>query len=80
MGMKKAVALRYEKGLAAPVVTAKGEGFSAERIVSIASENNIAVVKDEKLSESLFTLNVGDYITEEYYEIVAEILAFILEV
>ncbi len=80
MGMKKAVALRYEKGLAAPVVTAKGEGFYAERIVSIASENNIAVVKDEKLSESLFTLNVGDYITEEYYEIVAEILAFILEV
>ena len=80
MKIRKAVALRYDGDLPAPVITAKGRGRSAGRILEIAEQNGIAVVRDDKLSDSLYTFNVGDLITEEYYEIVAEILAFILKV
>ena len=80
MKIRKAVALRYDRDLPAPVITAKGRGRFAGRILEIAEQNGIAVVRDDKLSDSLYTFNVGDLITEEYYEIVAEILAFILKV
>jgi len=80
MKIKKAVALQYNEGLIAPVITAKGSGYSAEKIVEIAAKNGIAVVKNETLSNSLYTFRIGDFITEEYYEIVAEILAFVLKV
>ncbi len=80
MKNKKAVALRYDSSKPAPFITAKGNGHSAEKILEIAAKNGITVVRDDDLSASLYTLNVGDFITEEYYEIVAEILAFILKV
>ena len=80
MKIKKAVALQYNEGLIAPVITAKGSGYSAEKIVEIAAKNGITVVKNEALSNSLYTFRVGDFITEEYYEIVAEIIAFVLKV
>jgi type III secretion system FlhB-like substrate exporter len=80
MKIKKAVALQYNEGLVAPVVTAKGSGYSAEKIIEIAVKNGIAVVKNEELSNSLYTFKTGEFITEEYYEIVAEILAFVLKI
>ena len=80
MKIKKAVALQYNESLIAPVVTAKGSGYSAEKIVEIAAKNGIVVIKDETLSNSFYTFKIGEFITEEYYEIVAEILAFVLEV
>ena len=80
MKIRKAVALRYDRVLPAPVITAKGRGRIAGRILEIAEQNGISVVRDDNLSDSLYTFNVGDLITEEYYEIVAEILAFILKV
>ncbi|MDX9801250.1 MAG: EscU/YscU/HrcU family type III secretion system export apparatus switch protein [Spirochaetia bacterium] len=80
MKIRKAVALRYDRDLPAPIITAKGRGYSAARILELAEKNGIAVVCNDNLSDSLYTFNVGDLITEEYYEIVAEILAFILKV
>ena len=80
MKIKKAVALQYNETMLAPAIIAKGSGYSAERIVEIAAQNGIVVVKNEALSNSLYTFKIGDFITEEYYEIVAEILAFVLKV
>ena len=80
MKIKKAVALQYNETLIAPVITAKGSGYTADKIVEIAAKNGIVVIKNETLSNSLYTFKTGDFITEEYYEIVAEILAFVLEV
>ena len=80
MKIKKAVALQYNESQIAPVIIAKGSGYSAEKIVEIAAKNGIVVVHDETLSNSLYTFKTGEFITEEYYEIVAEILAFVLEV
>jgi len=80
MKIKKAVALQYDKSMIAPVITAKGCGYNAEKIVEIAANNGIVIIKNETISNNLYTFKTGDFITEEFYEIVAEILVFVLKV
>lgn len=77
--MNKAVAIKYNKELPAPFITAKGDGFIAHKLLEIAEENNIPIVKDDILSETLFIMEPGEYIPEEVFDIVAEILVFIKE-
>ena len=41
---RSAVSLRYDSRVnKAPLVTAKGKGFIAERIIALAKENNIPI-------------------------------------
>jgi flagellar biosynthesis protein len=47
------------------------------RIVETAKENNIHVMRDDKLSNMLQKLSVGDEIPEELYRVVAEVLVFV---
>ncbi len=75
--MKKAVALRYNNDLPAPFISVKGRGITAESLLKIAIEHNIPVVKDDILSDTLFMLEPGEYIPEEVFDVVAEILVFI---
>jgi len=77
--MKKAVALSYTTDVPAPFITGRGAGRIAERILDIAAEHDIPVVRDDILSNTLFLLNPGEYIPEEVYGIVAEIFIFIQE-
>lgn len=75
---REAAALKYDPNEgAAPVVVALGTGFAADRIVEAARENNVQVVRDEKLSQVLQRLSVGDEIPEELYKVVAEVLVFV---
>ncbi len=77
---KKTVALQYIQGLPAPFVVAKGNGRLAERLLSIAEEAGVSVMEMPELAEHLFTLEVGEYIPEEYYQVIAEVLVFIRNV
>ncbi|MDW8002902.1 MAG: flagellar biosynthesis protein FlhB [Deltaproteobacteria bacterium] len=72
-----AVALKYEMGkMPAPKVVAKGAEYLAERIKMIALVNMIPVVEDKIVAQALyFSVEVGDYIPEKFYLVVAEILA-----
>ncbi len=75
---KKAVALGYGKITAsAPKVLAKGERLTAERILEIAREMDIAIHEDERLVEALFSLEIGEEIPEKLYRAVATVLAYI---
>lgn len=74
---KAAVALQYEKGDTAPKVIATGRGYVADKIVEAAEENNVPVHEDKNLAESLSTLEIGDTIPQDLYEVVAEILVFV---
>jgi flagellar biosynthesis protein len=74
---RRAVALRYEDGDHAPKVLAKGKGRLAEIILRIAREHGVAIEENGALSEALMCFEAGDYITEELYEVVAQILAFV---
>ena len=73
----KAVALRYWTGLPAPVLCAKAEGRAAERLVAIAREAGVAIVEDAGLAQAVFPLELGAYVPEECFEIVARVFAFV---
>ena len=60
-----------------PTIKAVGQGQMARKIIETAKENDVPVVKDESLAESLATLNIGQAIPPELYEVVARLLIFI---
>ena len=75
-----AVSLQYNQGGdRAPKVTAKGQGWVAEKIIAMAQEQNIPIKKDKDLMELLEKIDVGQEIPEELYKIVAELLAWVYD-
>jgi flagellar biosynthetic protein FlhB len=74
-----AIALKYKaEGMIAPKVIAKGAGFIAERIKVIAREKGIPIIENKPLAQTLFKLvGIGDFIPENLYRAVAEILAYV---
>ncbi len=76
--VKKAVALQYDKKKAqAPIVTAKGQGKVAEKIIELAREYGVPVKNDPDLIEVLSSLDIDEQIPPEIYVAVAELLAFV---
>ena len=73
----KAVALRYWAGLPAPFLAAKAEGGAVDRLLAIAAAAGVPVVEDAPLAQAVFPLEVGDYVPEECFEIVAKVFAFV---
>ena len=74
---QRAVALHYTSDLPAPFVVAKGRDRLAQRITELAESLEIPLVQDGELVEALYSVEIADYIPEELYRAVAEILAFI---
>ncbi|MCF8067767.1 MAG: EscU/YscU/HrcU family type III secretion system export apparatus switch protein [Desulfobacterales bacterium] len=78
---KIAVALRYKPETdKAPMVTAKGSGLIAEKIIEIARAHGIPVKDDPDLVEVLSKLEIEDEIPASVYVAVAELLAFIYSI
>lgn len=76
--INKAVALKYEHSQdKAPLIVAKGSGKLAEKIIETAKKYGIQIYEDKELVSNLMKLDIGDYIPEELYPVVAQILAFI---
>jgi type III secretion system FlhB-like substrate exporter len=75
--MRRAVALRYWAGLPAPFLAAKAEGRAADRLVAIAAEAGVPLVQDAPLAQAVYPLDIGDYVPEECFEIVARVFAFV---
>ena len=70
-----AVAVKFEKGMEGPQVTAKGVDEMALKIKSIARENGVSLVENRYLARALYTnTKINDTIPVEYYSAVAEIL------
>lgn len=77
---KSAVSLQYNKGKnAAPKVTAKGQGWVAEKIIKMAQENNIPIREDKDLLHLLSEIDVGQEVPESLYKVVAELLAWVYQ-
>ncbi|MCR4790004.1 MAG: EscU/YscU/HrcU family type III secretion system export apparatus switch protein [Treponemataceae bacterium] len=77
---KKACLLKYPEGSPAPFLIAKGKNKLAERIIELADQNNVPLVKNECALEAISMLEIGECIPEESYEIFAKIFAFIKEI
>ena len=79
--LHKAVSLQYKKGKnAAPKVTAKGQGWIADRIIKMAQENNIPIREDKDLLHLLSEIDVGQEVPESLYKVVAELLAWVYQI
>jgi flagellar biosynthetic protein FlhB len=74
-----AVALKYEKGMAAPICVAKGVDSLAMRIRAVATENGVAIVENPPLARALHaTVEIDDEIPVEHYKAVAEVIGYVL--
>lgn len=63
-----------------PVLAAFGEGYLAEKIVSLAKESGVPVLPDPSLASMLSKISVGDEISPDLYEAVARVLTFVSEI
>jgi flagellar biosynthesis protein len=73
-----AAALQYEQDKdKAPIITAKGKGLIAEKIIELARENGIPIQQDPGLVQILCKLDIDEEIPVELYRAIAELLAFV---
>ena len=75
---KKAVALQYGPGDAAPVIVASGMGYLAEKIVETAADCGVPIYEDNSLSTILTQLQLGQEIPESLYQAIVEIYVYVL--
>ena len=74
-----AVALSYERGMAAPVCVAKGVDTIALKIREIAGKHDIPIVENVPLARALYaTVKIDDEIPVEHYHAVAEIIGYVM--
>ncbi len=74
-----AIAIRYEPDeMEAPLVLAKGKLVLAEKIKEIAISNDIPIVEDLPLARAMYDrVEPGESIPVEFFNAVAEILAYV---
>jgi flagellar biosynthesis protein FlhB len=74
-----AVALKYDRGMTAPVCVAKGQDMIALKIREVAKQNNVPVVENPPLARALHaTVEVDQEINPEHYKAVAEVIGHIM--
>lgn len=61
----------------APVVVAKGRNELARRMLEIAEDSGITIIKDPILADILEGAEIGACIPQETYEAVAAVFAFL---
>ena len=74
-----AVALRYERGMNAPVCVAKGVDLIARKIREVATEHGIPIVENPPLARAVHaTVEIDQEIKPEHYKAVAEIIGYVM--
>ena len=77
-----AVALEYDRdSMPGPMVTAKGADEIAARIRTLAEEHGVPTVENKPVAQALYKeTEVGDYIPEAYYKVVATIFRKVMDI
>ncbi len=74
------VALQYGgalQGMRAPRIVAKGADNIAFKIREVAKKHDVPIVENKPLAQNLYKLDIGDEIPPQFYQAVAEILAYV---
>lgn len=71
----RAVAVGYDPAFPAPRILFKARGHQVERLLALARERGLAVVREPELTQNLFLLPENSFIPEDYFEIMAKILS-----
>ena len=73
-----AVALKYERGMEAPICLAKGADLIALKMREIAEGAKVPVVENPPLARALYaTVELDQQIPPEHYKAVAEIVGYV---
>lgn len=77
-----AVALKYDpEKHHSPMVIAKGQDSLAMRIVAVAERHDIVTMENKPLARALYAeVDIGKEIPKEYYNAVAEVLAYVYSI
>lgn len=77
----QAVALRYDMERdRAPKVVAKGKGYVAENIMTVAQMNAVPVYQNKTLVNMLMALDIDREIPPELYRAIAEVMAYVYRI
>lgn len=77
--IKKAVALKYPEGAAAPFVTLTAKGELAQKVLDAAEENDIIIVKNDELTDFLSVQEIGTCVPETVWPVLAKIFVFVMQ-
>jgi flagellar biosynthetic protein FlhB len=74
-----AVALRYERGMNAPICVAKGADLIALKIREVARAHDIPIVENAPLARAVYaTAEIDREIQPEHYKAVAEVIGYVM--
>jgi flagellar biosynthetic protein FlhB len=74
-----AVALRYERGMNAPICVAKGADLIARKIREVAMEHGIPIVENPPLARAIHaTVEIDQEVQPEHYKAVAEVIGYLM--
>lgn len=75
-----AVGIRYEDGMDAPKVVAKGRDELAIFIKEVAKEHDIPIFEDPPLARGLYgSCELGEFIHPDFFMAIAKIIAFLMK-
>lgn len=74
------IAIRYELGMSAPIVVAKGVDFLALKMRETAKELDIPIVENKPLARAIYaSVKEGEEIPTGMYQAVSEIIKFVFQ-
>lgn len=74
-----AVALKYDRGMAAPKCVAKGTDAVALRIRGVAEEHNVPIVENPPLARALFkSVEIDETVPTEHFKAVAQVIGYVM--
>ncbi len=76
---REALGLRYTEGFEAPQVLVRGHGDSALLMIRLAEDLGIPVLEGQSVLTALKGTEVGSYIPDSAYEVVAQLYRFVFE-
>ena len=74
------IALKYERGMNAPILLAKGIDEIAFRIREVAKQHDIPLVENPPLARALYaTVEIDEEVPHEHYKAVAEVISYVMK-
>ncbi|MCF6326061.1 MAG: flagellar biosynthesis protein FlhB [Devosiaceae bacterium] len=75
-----AVALKYEKDMAAPICVAKGADAVALRIRAMAKDSEVPIVENPPLARALYaSVEIDQIVPEEHFRAVAQVIGYVMQ-
>ncbi len=75
-----AVALKYDKQMAAPMCVAKGADAIALRIRLLAKDSDVPIVENPPLARALYaSVDVDQSVPEEHFQAVAKVIGYVMQ-